>query len=227
MLSGLVLVAAGVIIQVAYRKYLDFLGDRFFSIPLYIIILGCFIFLISYLGCCGAIKESHCMVLTFSFLLGIVFFAQIGAAVVAFRSRDEIGVFIQKNMETSLKNFNQSGFKEITETWNAVQQKFSCCGVVSYKDWVNTTFSISSSAVPDSCCVYDVVGCGRGILNLDTHQVDTKIHVSGCLDTLSNGVRDNVAIVGGTIIGIAFVQFVGLVFSACLSTNIRLGYQAL
>ena len=78
--------------------------------------------------------------------------------------------------------------------------------MVSYKDWVNTTFSISSSAVPDSCCVYDVVGCGRGILNLDIHQVDTKIHVSGCLDTLSNGVKDNVAIVGGTIIGIAFVQ---------------------
>ena len=90
---------------------------------------------------------------------------------------------------------------------------------------MNTTFSLSSSSVPDSCCVYDVVGCGRGILNLDKQHAGARIHVSGCLDTLSNRLRDNVATVGGTVIGIAFVQFVGLVFSFCLATNIRLGYQ--
>ena len=54
--------------------------------------------------------------------------------------------------------------------------------------------------------MYDVVGCGRGILNLDMDQAATKIHMQGCLDMLSIRVGDNVATVGGLAIGIAFIQ---------------------
>ena len=49
--------------------------------------------------------------------------------------------------------------------------QLSCCGTQSYQDWMNTTFSMSSYSVPDSCCITDVVGCGRGILSIDAHQV--------------------------------------------------------
>lgn len=224
-ISGLVLVVAGIIIQAAYHQYLDFLGNQFFFTPSYIVILGCFIFVIAFLGCCGAINENHCMILTFSCLLAIIFIFEIGAAVAAYHLRKQLGALIKENMETSMKKFNQPGFQEASDAWNMIQQKLSCCGAESYQDWVNTTFSLSSSSVPDSCCVYDVVGCGRGILNLHMQQAGVRIHVSGCLGTLSNRVRDNVANVGGTVIGIAFVQFVGVVFSFCLATNIRLGYQ--
>ena len=73
--------------------------------------------------------------------------------------------------------------------------------MVSYQDWLNTSFSVSTSSVPDSCCVYDMVGCGR-----DIFLSGTRIHRSGCLGSLSNMVRDNVAMVGGTVIAIAFIQ---------------------
>jgi len=219
--SGLVLVVAGVVIQSAYSQYLDFLGHNF-STPVFLIILGVIIFSVSFFGCCGAINESHCMTLTFAWLLGIIFLLEVVVGVTAYNLRSQLGGLVEENMEAGMGNFMRSGYKGVTETWNVLQHEFSCCGVVSYQDWLNTSFSLSTSSVPDSCCVYDVVGCGRDIL-----LTGARIYRSGCLDSLSNMVRDNVAMVGGTVIAIAFIQFVVLIFSVCLATNIRLGYHLL
>ena len=46
-----------------------------------------------------------------------------------------------------------------------------CCGAQEYKDWVNTTFAEKDNSVPDSCCLSDVEGCGKGILNMSDEQV--------------------------------------------------------
>merc|ERR1711874_223703 len=64
-LSGLFLIVTGGVVQGAYSQYLDFLGDSFFSTPVFLIIVGCIIFFVAFFGCCGAIKENHCMTLTF------------------------------------------------------------------------------------------------------------------------------------------------------------------
>ena len=90
-ISGLLLVVSGVVIQAAYKQYLDFLGYQFFSIPVLIVILGCVIFVIAFFGCCGAIKESHCMTVTFACLLGIVFIFEIVAGVAAYHLKAQVG----------------------------------------------------------------------------------------------------------------------------------------
>ena len=72
-LSGLCLIVTGGVIQGVYSQYLDFLGDQFFSTPVFLVIVGCVIFFVAFFGCCGAIKENHCMTFTFAILLGIIF----------------------------------------------------------------------------------------------------------------------------------------------------------
>ena len=102
-----------------------------------------------------------------------------------------------------------------------------------------------SLSVPDSCCVYDVVGCGRGILGIDAHQANMKVHSVGCLEVVSHHMRDNVTTLVGLIVATLFVQvssnrpiwsswtnylfiyllyllqFVGFVFSFCLANSIK------
>lgn len=47
-----------------FNKY--FIGDELWSAPVVLIVIGAIVFIIAFLGCCGAIKESSCMVLTVS-----------------------------------------------------------------------------------------------------------------------------------------------------------------
>ena len=52
--------------------------------------------------------------------------------------------------------------------------QMKCCGAQEYKDWVNTTFAEKDNSVPDSCCLSDVEGCGKGILNMSDDQVSLQ-----------------------------------------------------
>ena len=128
-------------------------------------------------------------------------------------------------MEKGLLNYGREGYKGVTETWNIVQHELKCCGAQEYLDWENTTFSEASNSVPDSCCLSDIEGCGKGILVMSAEQVPKIIHIDGCLDKLEMIIGGNVAMLGGAGVGIAFIQFAGIVFSCVLAATIRKGYE--
>jgi CD63 antigen len=87
-------------------------------------------------------------VLTESFL-----FNQIGAAIAVYMFRADAHSIITAKMKEGMTNYdNGTDFKGVTDTWNAVQSDFQCCGVTQYTDWKNTTFSERVKGVPDSCC---------------------------------------------------------------------------
>ena len=83
------LILTGIVIQSAYSQYLDFLGQHF-STPVFLILLGFIIFLVSFFGCCGAINESHCMTLTFSCMLGTIFLLEVGTGLAAYHFKDKV-----------------------------------------------------------------------------------------------------------------------------------------
>ena len=74
-------------------------------------------------------------------------------------------------MEKGLQNYGMGGYTGVTETWNIIQHELKCCGTQEYLDWENTTFAEESNSVPDSCCLSDVEGCGKGILAMSAEQV--------------------------------------------------------
>lgn len=218
---GLVLVLAGVVIQLAYRQYLDFLDHGLLSIPAFLLLTGLLIFLISVCGCCGSLGEHHCLTSTYSWVLGTLFLLQLLIGLIIFNMQSQVGRVMEESLEAGMRNFMRAGYKGVTETWNILQHELSCCGTKSYQDWINTTYSMSSFSVPDSCCVYDVVGCGRGILNIDPHQANMKVHSQGCMEAVSFYMRDNITTLVGLIVATLFIQFVGFVFSFCLANSIK------
>ncbi len=68
-IAGLSLAAVGVTIKAGYIEHLQFLllPDHIASAPLLLIVLGVIIFTVSFFGCCGAVKESRCLLITVSF----------------------------------------------------------------------------------------------------------------------------------------------------------------
>ncbi len=111
------------------------------------------------------------MTLAFSVFLALILVIELGAGIASYAFRKEVGGIIEKNMEKGLQNYGIEGYKGVTETWNIVQHELKCCGAQEYLDWENTTFASEDKSVPDSCCLSDVEGCGKGILSMSQEQV--------------------------------------------------------
>ena len=48
------------------------------------------IFFITFFGCCGAIKEHHCMTLSFSVLLALILVIELGAGIASYAFREQV-----------------------------------------------------------------------------------------------------------------------------------------
>merc|ERR1712083_4202 len=157
--------------------------------------------------------------------LGLILVIELGAGIASYTFRDKVGAIIEDNMEKGLQNYGVDGYDGVTKTWNIVQHQLKCCGAQEYMDWDNTTFSETNNSVPDSCCLSDIEGCGAGILAMPADQVPKIIYVTGCIDKLNSVIVGNVAMLGGAGVGIALIQFAGIIFSCVLAASIRKGYE--
>jgi len=164
------------------------------------------------------------MTLTFAILLGMIFLMEIGAGIAAYKLKGRVNDLIYDNMELGMQNYNASGYEGVTHTWDVIQHELNCCGTEEYLDWKNVTFS-SMTDVPDSCCLSDVTGCGKGVLLLTPSEAAMKIHTEGCLDIFSGKIKSNIGAVGGIGIGIGLLQLLGMIFAFYLANTIKKEYE--
>jgi CD63 antigen len=224
-ISGITLIVTAAVIQGLYAPYLNFLGSQFISAPILFIVVGVLIFLIAFFGCCGAVKENNCMMMTFSVFLVIIFLCELGGGIAAYILRGDLEDVITTGMKKAMTHYNQTDHGGVTETWNYVQHEGKCCGVLSYTDWFNVTEfnpEDSGSNVPDSCCIEYAEGCGMNIIP----DAAVRIYQKGCLPELLEKVQHNVGIFAGVGGGIAFIQLIGIIFACLLAKSIRESYEA-
>lgn len=222
-ITGITLIAAAAVIQISFSHYLDFLGDGWSS-PVIFISVGCVIFVVSFFGCCGAVKESNCMMMTFALLLTIIFLLEIGAGVAGYIFLGKLDSTVKPLMEKALNNYGNENFTGFTETWDYIQHKSHCCGISEYKDWNKSEWHTGKSedAVPDSCCIVDTADCG---LN-PTLQPNATIYTEGCLPKFVDNLRENGSLFVGVAIGLSAIQLLGIIFSCLLAKSIRTSYEA-
>lgn len=65
-ISGIAILAIGSVILISYNHYSAFVYSSYQSAPIVLIVVGVVVFIIAFFGCCGAVRENHCMVITVS-----------------------------------------------------------------------------------------------------------------------------------------------------------------
>ena len=123
--------ALGAVIKGYYNKYLDFLGDGVVGAPILLIIVGVVIFFVAFMGCCGAIRESYCMTMTFAVLLALIFILELAAGIAAYVLRDDIRTTLNTNMQATMQNYGKEGYTGVTKTWDGVQMEVGLCALAS------------------------------------------------------------------------------------------------
>nr|KAF7431510.1 hypothetical protein H0235_004434 [Vespula pensylvanica] len=175
-----------------------------FNAGLYIFLAaGLVMLVVAFLGCCGAFRESQCMLVGFFSCLLVVIVAQIAA-----------GVWLYTNMD-------------------AFQSGLGCCGATGPADWAGSFYANSDSSiplsltvssksnnaykVPKSCCKdKDSVTCevARNLKIADI--VSPVIYNEGCIDKLVEALKSQSCIVIGVAIAVGILELLGLIFALIL-----------
>jgi len=198
--GGVALVAFGGLFYYGYTQYKEILPDLgpYGTPPLLMIIVGSIVFVIAFLGCCGTIRESKCMMMTYATVLLILLIAEIGIVAGIYYKQDELKSLLTEGLDRSLAEYEIK--PEINETWNLMQSNLECCGVRGSKDWVNVN-------VPASCCMEQ--NC--------TTSDPSKIWNEGCSDKIFSILKTEYGMYAAAIL--AAVELLGVVFGCCLGAR--------
>merc|ERR1712126_134519 len=160
-------------------------------------------------GCCGAWRESKCLIYTYAFFLAVILVAQIGAGIAAYMLKGDLDAEVVKNMNKGMENYEKPGFDGGTTTWDIVQNELHCCGVENSTDWANTRPDMfTAKQTPDSCCIGGQKGgCGK---------TDAEKFEVGCYSLFKTKFIDNIAIIGAVALGVAGIELAIVLFACCL-----------
>ncbi|ERE91702.1 CD63 antigen isoform X1 [Cricetulus griseus] len=211
------LIAIGVAVQVVLNQTITRETTPGSLLPVVIIAVGAFLFLVAFVGCCGACKENYCLMITFAIFLSLIMLVEVAVAIAGYVFRDKVKSEFNKNFRQQMQNYLKDNKTALVlDGW---QKEFECCGANNYTDWENIT-GMPKDRVPDSCCINITVGCGIDFK-------ENKIHTQGCVENIGVWLRKNVLLVAAAALGIAFVEILGIIFSCCLVKSIRSGYEVM
>ncbi|KAK3924860.1 CD63 antigen [Frankliniella fusca] len=227
-LSGVGIIAAGAVVLGQFGGSQRFLEDRILAPPIVLIVAGAIVFLVAFLGCCGAIKENYLMLIAFAGLLLVIFIIELAVGIAAGVAKDDFSDALRSTLRNSMVNYTRDDGDRLA--WDNVQRRLECCGTDSFRDWQGILRL--PGELPYSCCVRYSYAVGynfepQGTLAYQNapacHATTNPIYVwqYGCFTKLEQVVRDSSVIVMGVGIGIAFIEIAGIVLACCLASAIK------
>jgi CD63 antigen len=152
---GVIFMIHGALSLVKIGELQSFLQNKHLDdatlVPTIVIGVGIFIFILSFLGCCGAIQEKRFLLDCYAVCLLLLVIMQILLACL-------VSLF--------LEDINRDSVKSFTKMWrlrfmpdnqimiDMVQENLECCGSNNMEDY-------SLDRIPLSCCRKDVEVCSR------------------------------------------------------------------
>ncbi|CAH8291179.1 unnamed protein product [Schistosoma intercalatum] len=197
---GIALIVIGSLSQVAINNYSSGIDSSIKGLVIFVIVLGCFLFLLGFLGFCGACTKNTCCLILYAILLSIMVAAEIAAGITAAVLRDEVKSQFLSLVKSSVNEYSKNpDFKDFLDK---IQQEFQCCGSESSGDYTS-----SGQTVPDSC-------------------KDTKtkaIYSDGCSYKVISFFEKYIVAVLVAAFVFAILQLLCIVFAICVIRAIKSG----
>ncbi|XP_018577461.1 CD63 antigen-like, partial [Anoplophora glabripennis] len=212
-ISGIAIIAAGAIVLANASEFNHFADNGLIGPPIVFIVAGAIVFIIAFLGCFGAIKESYNMLMAFAGLLLIIFIIELAVGIAAAVYKADFHNALNSTLRKSMQNYSSDS--EMI-AWNNLQKKFECCGVDGPSDW-----EAHGHSLPFSCCNVIEGGNEKIEMYCINNGVGKYLFQDGCYQKLQNQINSNAKILIGVGIGIAFIEVVGIVLACWLAHTIK------
>ncbi|XP_065070831.1 CD151 antigen-like [Rhopilema esculentum] len=175
------------------------LGSNGIQTPSTVILVGGIaIFLVAFLGICGACKENKCCLLLYMAFVGVIMLFEIGCVSVAFAFKGKAEEYVKDAVTKAIqKTYGLKGNGPITEAINNIQKEMKCCGAYSvndYKnsDWVKNNQS-NNQQFPTSC----IDGNKKNHTESSNQTMSSETFESGCIAKMKEWGSEHLLILGG------------------------------
>jgi tetraspanin-7 len=215
--SGVAILALGIWTKVELYMYMELTDHYYVEAPYVLIGVGAGIIVIGSLGCLCTVKGKPILLYIFSFVLILVFIAELVVGISGFVYRSKLEASFAIGLDNALNTYATDD--EIQKAVNGLQDGLKCCGKDGYEDWFSRTWDTQAPprSVPLSCCMNEESGCK----NTELGPNPTDIYTEGCYSKVTSFMQKNFGIIGGVTIGFAFLQLFGALLSCALAKNIN------
>ncbi|KAK7814107.1 hypothetical protein U0070_020966 [Myodes glareolus] len=184
-----------------------------------LIVVGVLMFLLTFCGCIGSLRENICLLQTFSLCLTIVFLLQLAAGILGFVFSDKARGKVSELINNAIVHYRDDlDLQNLIDFGQKKNMYFNCS---------EDNPSRERCSVPYSCCLptpnQAVINtmCGQGMQALDYLEASKVIYTNGCIDKLVNWIHSNLFLLGGVALGLAIPQLVGILLSQVLVNQIK------
>ncbi|NXQ96247.1 TSN1 protein, partial [Sagittarius serpentarius] len=212
-LGGGTLLGVGVWAKMDGQSFLNIFGTlsssvlQVVNVSYFLIVIGAILLVIGFLGCCGAQKESKCLLMMFFSVVLIIFIAEIAAAVVALVYTGLAETLLTAVVTPLLKEkYGVDG--TLTQVWNVTMREVHCCGLNNYTDFTGSYWYQEHESYPVPCLVGGSLPLARPHLR--------GCLLQGCFDQILEEIKTNAGVVGGVAAGIAALEIAAMAVSMYL-----------
>ncbi|KFV53821.1 Tetraspanin-8 [Gavia stellata] len=183
-----------------------------------LIAVGSIIMVLGFLGCCGAIKESRCMLLLFFIGLLLILILQVTGGILGAVYRSQLETSLNKTLLASVNSLQSS-----TEESKVFQEKFQkfermnqCCGLLNGPaDWGK---NFNTPLGGNQICDCELKNPSA---DLCTSFQGRYIYKTPCGDVIIEYLKHHLLIIMGIAFGLAIIEILGLGFSMSLYCQIQ------
>ncbi|XP_063541812.1 tetraspanin-33-like [Cydia strobilella] len=216
---------------------LDTVYDVMLNISLLLALLGAVVFVVSFAGCVGALRENTCLLKFYSLCLLILFLVEMGGAVCGFAFPRSLHGFLEIGFTERVLH----AYRDDPDLQNFIdfaQSDFHCCGLTSdgYMDWSKNEYfncsspSVERCGVPFSCCINatDIASglvnimCGYGAQNYPVAEASKRVWTSGCIEIVRSWMERNLYTIASVALGVALSQLFVIYLAKTLEGQIEL-----
>ncbi|XP_014355430.1 23 kDa integral membrane protein isoform X2 [Papilio machaon] len=191
-LAGLALLGLGVAVQLQGTAVINIADTSYQVAPIASMVVGGVVFLIAFFGCCGAIRESNCMLITYSLFMIILMILKIALASLIFVNLD--------SLVQGVPNVLNDAFNKDRVAFQEIERAFTCCGPTGPLSYMNI-------ALPETCCA---------------SQPCTPLNAySGCDKQVQSLLETFGLAIGVVCIVVVAIELVAVVFGLCLANHAR------
>ncbi|NXF26603.1 TSN15 protein, partial [Rhodinocichla rosea] len=218
-LLGLLLLAVGIYAEAERQRHRTLEGI-FLAPAVLLLLLGSCVFLVSFVGMVGSLRDNRALLRTFFWVLLLIFLTELLLILVEIIFESKMNEVFHSNIQEGIRHYyDDLDFKNILDF---VQEKFSCCGGDEFRDWeVNQYHRCNGSGalacgVPHSCCVRGAPGgvvntlCGYRALDKERLELLGTIHVRGCIHAVGLWLKDNFQATLAIVCSLLLPQVLGL-----------------
>ncbi|CAL7948920.1 unnamed protein product [Xylocopa violacea] len=194
-------------------------ADVIRTISYIMILVGALTFLVSFLGYCGAMFESRCLLCIYGVLILLVLILECVIVGLAFGLKGDAEQTTRDFLKSTIKYYasNIDKSETITVTWDGIMTQLHCCGVESYLDFQwNTNSTSSGKIVPEACCIKENNTLKDSLCPISP-TYNNSYYEQGCYSAIMKTIEENAAIIIGVAAGLAFIEILVIVLALHLA----------